>query len=91
MKSIGFKDYKVECSQKSSLCGTVQRVQLRYLYDFDSPDLTVDRFICGFNNYSDECVKCRARIEAFLKNKSYVPEGKAIKLSQTFEDFPPIV
>lgn len=89
MKSIGISNYKMECSQKGDLCGTVQHVQLRYLYDKDNPDQIISRFICGFNNYSDECVKCEARIEAFLVNKSYVPEGKVIASDQTFEEFPP--
>lgn len=91
METIGFISYKVECSQNNDLRYKPQRIELRFKSDANSGDLTVDRFTCGFRDGSEECAKCQARILEIFYNKSYVPKGKVIKTSQTFEDFPPIV
>lgn len=91
METIDFTSYKVECSKNDDLRYKPQRIELRFKRNTNSGEIIVDRFTCGFYNGSDECVMCKARILEIFYNKSYVPEDKVIKLSQTFEDFPPIV
>lgn len=91
MEQISFINYKVECSKNDALRYKPQRIELRFKSNYNSDKLTVDRFTCGFKDESEECARCKARILEIFYNKSYVPEGKVIKTSQTFEDFPPIV
>ena len=91
MEKICFINYKVECSKNDALRYKPQRIELRFKSNFNNDERTVDRFTCGFKDESEECKRCQARILEIFYNKSYIPKGEVIKLSQTFEDFPPIV
>lgn len=93
MNRISFRFFKVECSQKGNLYLSDQRVQVKYFIKnvLDQFECIPDEFTCGFRDNSEECKKCRERIFSFVRNGCYVPEDTVIKLSQTVEDYPPIV